>query len=76
MPVGTAAADAALKLREQMVNTAAALFECEKDRIDLRDSVASSKDDPSKKISFKELAREMYITGANPAAYGFFRPPR
>jgi len=73
---GTAAADAALKLRGQMVNIAAILFECEKDRVDLRDSVASCKDDASKTISFKELAREMYIRGANPAAYGFFTPPR
>ena len=73
---GTAAADAALKLRKQMVKVAASLLECDKSSVELREGKAYSRDDPSNRIDFKDLAHEMYVTGANPGAYGFFVPPR
>jgi CO/xanthine dehydrogenase Mo-binding subunit len=73
---GTAAADAALKIRKQMVEAAAALLECDKAAIDLRDGRAFEKGDPSNGIDFGDLAHEMYVRGVNPAAYGFFVPPR
>jgi len=73
---GTAAADAAIKLRANMVKTAANMLECDEFEVDLRNGVASKKDDSSLNIDFKDLAHEMYITGSNPAAYGFFVPPK
>jgi CO/xanthine dehydrogenase Mo-binding subunit len=73
---GTAAADAALKLRKQMVEAAAALLECDEASIDLRGGRAFDKGDPSNGIDFGDLAHEMYVRGVNPAIYGFFVPPR
>jgi len=73
---GTAAADAALKLRKHMVEVAAVLLECDKTSLDLRDGRASEKDNPSNSIDFRDLAHEMYVRGANSAVYGFFVPPR
>ncbi len=73
---GTAAADAALKLRKSMVEAAAALLECDEPSIDLRGGRAFEKDDPSNGIDFRDLAHEMYVRGVNPATYGFFVPPR
>ena len=73
---GTAAADAALKLRKGMIAVAARLLECEESNIELRDGKAFSKADPSNSIDFDDLAHELYISGVNPAAYGFFVPPR
>jgi len=73
---GTAAADAALKLRKSMVEAAAAMLECDEPSIDLRGGRAFEKDDPSNGIDFRDLAHEIYVRGVNPAAYGFFVPPR
>jgi CO/xanthine dehydrogenase Mo-binding subunit len=73
---GTAAADAALKLRERMVEVASALLECDEASIDLRDGRAFDKEDPSNGIDFRDLAPELYVRGVNPATYGFFVPPR
>ena len=73
---GTAAADAAIKLRANMVKTAAKMLECKESEVDLRNGIASKKGDSSQSIDFKDLAHEMYVTGSNPAAYGFFVPPK
>jgi CO/xanthine dehydrogenase Mo-binding subunit len=73
---GTAAADAALTLRKQMVKVATILLECDETSIDLRDGRASEKDNPSNSIDFRDLAHELYVRGVNPATYGFFVPPR
>jgi len=73
---GAAAADAALKLRRQMVQVAADLLGCEEAAVDMRSGRAFDRDDPSKGLDFKELANEIYIRGGYPAAYGFFVPPR
>ena len=73
---GTAAADAALKLRKSMVEVASVLLECDEASIDLRDGRAFDKDDSSNGIDFSDLAHELYVRGVNPATYGFFVPPR
>ena len=73
---GTAAADAAIKLRKNMVKTAASMLECTESDVDLKGNVAYNRKDPSNSVDFKDLAHEMYITGSNPASYGFFVPPR
>jgi len=73
---GAAAADAALKLRRRMVGVAAGLLDCEEADVDMRDGRAFNRGNPSKGVAFKELARELYVTGVSPAAYGFFVPPK
>lgn len=73
---GAAAADAALKLRRQMVEIAAGLLGCDEAAVDMRDGRAFDRHDPSKGLDFKELANEIYIKGGPPAAYGLFVPPR
>ena len=73
---GTAAADAALKLRKSMVEVASVLLECDEASIDLRDGRAFDKGDPSNNIDFRDLAHELYVRGVNPATYGFFVPPK
>lgn len=72
---GTAAAKAALKLREEMVACASELFEVASERIDLAEGMAFDKENPETSISIRELAEEMYVHGYDPAAYGFFRAP-
>ena len=72
---GTAAAKAAIKLRESLVNCAAELFECEPEDVDLRDEVAYNKNRRDQIISFNELAEEVYIRGYDPGAYGYFKAP-
>jgi CO/xanthine dehydrogenase Mo-binding subunit len=72
---GTAAAKAALKLRESLTNCAAEIFECEQRDIDIRDGVAYNKKKQKQRIPFKELAEEVYIRGYDPGAYGYFKAP-
>jgi CO/xanthine dehydrogenase Mo-binding subunit len=72
---GTAAAKAAIKLRESLVNCAAELFECEPEDVDLRDEVAYNKNRRDQIIPFNELAEEVYIRGYDPGAYGYFKAP-
>ena len=73
---GTAAAKAALKLRENMVRAAAELLECPPEMIELSDGKAFDKKDPENSIRLPELAEEMYVRGYDPGAYGFFRAPK
>ncbi len=73
---GTAAAKAALMLRESMVNCAAELFEVDADRIDLRDNKAYDRKDKDTVIDIKELAEEMYLRGYDPGAHGYFKAPK
>jgi len=73
---GTAAADAALKLRERMVQVAADMLSCGEAEIDLRDGRAAGKGRASEGVSFAELAEELYIRGIAPASYGFYAPPK
>jgi len=73
---GSAAADAALKLRRRMVEIAADLLSCDEASVDMRSGRAFDRGDPSKEVGFKELAEELYVRGVSPAVYGFFLPPR
>ena len=73
---GTAAAKAALKLRENIVSAASEVLEVPVERIVLRDSSAYDKNDKDNQIKLKELAEEMYIRGYDPGAYGFFKAPK
>jgi CO/xanthine dehydrogenase Mo-binding subunit len=73
---GTAAADAAAKLRERMVGVATEMLECDVKLVELRDGFAYSRDSPSDRVSFPELAEELYIRGIPPASYGFYASPQ
>lgn len=73
---GTAAADAAIKLRERMVTVAADMLGCPEDEVDLRNGKASRRGEPGETISFPELAEEVYNRGVSPAAYGFYASPK
>jgi len=73
---GTAAADAAIKLRERMVRVAAGMLECPEVQVELRDSTAYNKRKPSMKISFAELSEELHNRGENPGSYGFYASPK
>lgn len=73
---GTAAADAAIKLRERMVRVAADMLSCIEAQVELRDSFAYNKKKSATKIPFAELAGEMHARGENPGSYGFYASPK
>ncbi len=73
---GTAAADAAIKLRERMIKVAADMLGCPEGEVDLRDGKASKKGEPGETIRFPELAEELYHRGVSPASYGFYAAPK
>jgi nicotinate dehydrogenase large molybdopterin subunit len=73
---GTAAAKAALKLRENMVACASELLEIPEDRIELLEGKARYKEDPDTCMSIRELAEEMYNRGYDPGAHGYFKAPK
>ncbi len=73
---GTAAVDAALKLRKRLNTLAATLLECSKGQVTIEDGVALCRGDPARKISFKDLVTAMYERGISPAEYGFIKAKR
>ena len=73
---GTAAADAAIKLRERIIRVASNMLDCPEAHVELRDSQAYNRKKPSVKIPFAEIVEEMHIRGENPASYGFYTSPR
>ncbi len=68
---GTAAVDAALKLRKRLNTLAAEILGCGEDEVAIEDGVVCNINNASQKMSFKELASEMYQRGLPPAEYGF-----
>jgi CO/xanthine dehydrogenase Mo-binding subunit len=68
---GTAAVDAALKLRERLNALASEMLGCQAEEVLIENGVAFNRDSEAQKISFKELAMEMYQRGINPSEYGF-----
>jgi CO/xanthine dehydrogenase Mo-binding subunit len=70
---GTAAANAAIKLRERMISVAADMMNCHKKSVLLIDGMAQNENET---ISFRELAEEIYIRGVSPASYGFYTSPK
>jgi len=76
MIAGTAAADAALKLRKKIISTAAELLECSEDDIVIRDGRVYVRGVPHKTLSFKDIAKELYMRGVSPAEFGFIKARR
>jgi len=73
---GTAAADAAIKLRERLVKVAADMLGCPEEDVELRDGKALKRSEPSENIGLPEVAEEIYIRGISPAVYGFYASPK
>lgn len=68
---GTAAADAALKLRRNLNKVAADILNCKEDEVAIVNGEARNINNPSRKISFQTLVLEIYMRGLPPAEYGF-----
>lgn len=73
---GTAAVDAALKIRKRMNKLAAELWECSEEEIAFGNGETYNLKHPLQKIAFKDLAYEMYMRGIAPAEYGFIKARR
>ena len=73
---GTAAVDAALKLREKLNALAAEKFGCSPADVAMENGIAYSRIDPARKMTFKDLVTRMYETGVSPAEYGFIKAQR
>jgi CO/xanthine dehydrogenase Mo-binding subunit len=68
---GTAAVDAALKLRKRINGAAAEVLECAEDNISIEDGFVFDVEKPNYRIPFSDIAREMYKRGSPPSEYGF-----
>jgi CO/xanthine dehydrogenase Mo-binding subunit len=73
---GTAAVDAALKLRKRMNKLASELWECSEENVAFENGENYNLKNPSQKIAFEDLAFEMYMRGIPPAEYGFIKARR
>lgn len=73
---GTAAADAAVRLRQRLNVLAAELLECDEGEVEIRGGRVYVRDEPSRWISFAGLARELYNRGVSPSQYGFYAAPK
>ncbi|MFQ6076030.1 MAG: xanthine dehydrogenase family protein molybdopterin-binding subunit [Candidatus Bathyarchaeia archaeon] len=73
---GTAAADAALRLRRRLNRLAAELLECDEADVEIRKGRVYVRGESSGGISFAGLARELYNRGVSPAQYGFYAAPQ
>jgi len=73
---GTAAVDAALKLRKRIERLAAELLECKDEDISIENGEVYDINNGDQKISFREIAYEMYMRGLSPGEYGFIKARR
>jgi len=73
---GTAAVDAALKIRKRMNRLAADLWECSEEEVAFENGETYNLSHPAQRILFKDLAYEMYMRGIPPAEYGFIKARR
>jgi CO/xanthine dehydrogenase Mo-binding subunit len=73
---GTAAVDAALKLRERLNSLAAILLGCSEGDVAMEDGVVYNRNGATTKLPFKDLVTAMYESGMNPAEYGFIKAKR
>jgi len=73
---GTAAADAAMKLRKKINAIAAEILNCREDEIRVTNGEIYNMNDPSARITFKDIAYEIYMRGISPAEYGFIKARR
>lgn len=73
---GTAAVDAALKLRKRINKLGAELLECKDVDIAINNAEAYDSNNVDQKISFREIAYEMYMRGLPPGEHGFIKARR
>jgi CO/xanthine dehydrogenase Mo-binding subunit len=73
---GTAAVDAALKLRKRMNKVASEVLNCKEEEIALENGEVYDINNASKRMSFQDLVYEMYMSGSPPAEYGFIKARR
>ncbi|MDW7978385.1 MAG: molybdopterin cofactor-binding domain-containing protein, partial [Candidatus Caldarchaeum sp.] len=73
---GTAAADAAIKLRNRIVKLAAELLECSEEDVEIEQGNIHVRGVPGKSITFKDVAKELYMRGISPAEFGFIKARR
>ncbi|MEM2114675.1 MAG: molybdopterin cofactor-binding domain-containing protein, partial [Candidatus Caldarchaeum sp.] len=73
---GTAAADAAIKLRNRVVKLAAEMLECSEEDVEVRQGNIFVRGVPTKSLTFKEVAKELYMRGISPAEFGFIKARR
>lgn len=73
---GTAAVDAALKLRERLNELAGKLLGCRAEDVAIVDGVVYSRSDTSRTMPFQDLVMGMYENGISPAEYGFIKARR
>ena len=73
---GTAAVDAALKIRKRMNKLAAELWECSEDEVAFGNGETYNVKSPTQRIGFQDLAWEMYMRGIPPADFGFIKARR
>ncbi len=73
---GTAAVDAALKLRKRMNRLVAEMWECGEDDVAFENGETYNLKSPKQRIGFQDLAWEMYMKGIPPAEYGFIKARR
>ncbi|MDI6754855.1 MAG: xanthine dehydrogenase family protein molybdopterin-binding subunit [Thermodesulfobacteriota bacterium] len=73
---GTAAVDAALKLRKRMNKLVAEMWECSEDDVAFENGETYNLKNPKQRIGFQDLAWEMYMRGITPAEYGFIKARR
>jgi CO/xanthine dehydrogenase Mo-binding subunit len=68
---GTAAVDAALKLRRRLNTVAGEVLECTEENISIENGLVFDVTKPNYRMPFKDLAMQMYQCGATPSEYGF-----
>jgi CO/xanthine dehydrogenase Mo-binding subunit len=73
---GTAAVDAALKLRERLNSLAGTMLGCSQGEVAIEEGLVYNRNDASRKLPFKDLVTGMYERGMSPAEYGFIKAQR
>lgn len=73
---GTAAVDAALKLRKRLNGVAGEVLDCGEDDVCIEDGLVFDLNKPNYRVPFADLTMEMYKRGASPSEYGFILAKR
>ncbi|MEM2958560.1 MAG: xanthine dehydrogenase family protein molybdopterin-binding subunit [Candidatus Jordarchaeaceae archaeon] len=68
---GTAAVDAAVKLRKKINTLVGELLDCQPNDVLIEEGMVLNRNHREKRIQLKDVAREMYQRGINPAEYSF-----
>jgi CO/xanthine dehydrogenase Mo-binding subunit len=67
---------AAYKIRENLNKVAAQILECDENKVEISEGKVYSRDNPSRIVTFEELARQCYDRGVNVSCFGHFRAPK